>query len=300
MLHILNGDAVVSVFKDSGIEGDYAIWREVHCQGPACEIINSEKFAQLRTEFLREYIDIPFYFYDQNSKAELEKILQSTSNDITMWFEYDLFCQINMMVAINLILQNKPEVTIYLVNVGKTLAHSEWITLGQLTPVEWLEQFRMKKKIDEQAADFIKKSWKIYCSDRHLDFEKIMPECPSVFKYFPQAIENHYRRFPSRADGLTDIQRYILENLSSEYFTSSKKFIGQMLRDFHFYGYGDLQYKAILDSMNYFIIFHENNGYRLKNKFNGSILSGELKYLPQMTYGGQRNKDQYLEDFIEI
>ena len=249
---------------------------------------------------MKNYLDIPYRFYDDHTEGQLKKIKTSNDDQFTLWFEYDLFCQFNMMVAINLLLQIRPHSTIFLVLVGRSLEFNEWITLGQLTSKDWLSAYKNKKIIDDDAAGFMKRAWAIYCSDDHRIFEEIMPDCPSVFKYFPQAIENHYRRFPSRKDGLTDIQRYIFKNLSSKEMTNENRFIEQLLRHFHFYGYGDLQYKAIIASLSHFVDCIPNKGYRLIKDFTGNLHLRDYQFLPEMTYGGQSNKDRFLEDFIEI
>lgn len=300
MLHILNGDAVVPIFRKSAIPGDLAIWRELHCQGPTTLSIGMPEFRTIREKFLEEYLDLPYGFYGDTTNSQLNKIRSSLSEEVTLWFEYDLFCQINMMVAINFLIQIRPSVTIYLINVGQTFGNTQWYTLGQLNAQEWRDKYHSKKLLDKSAIDFMQSAWKIYCSADHRAFESIIHECPSVFKYFPLAIENHYRRFPSSLDNLTDIQRYIFENLNEQSYRSEKDVLRRLIQDFHFYGYGDLQYKAILRSLSHFIEFEPDQGYRLKRKFTGKIENGEISKLPEMIYGGQSNKEHFLEDFITL
>jgi hypothetical protein len=202
-----------------------------------------------------------------------------------------------MMVAINLIEQINPHCKIYLITVGKSLDHPDWITLAQVRYEEWSQLYQQKRLLDENAIHFMKEAWLIYCSDDHRDFDTLLSGCPPVYKYFPQAIENHYRRFPSRRDRLTDIQRFVFQNLSPVEFTSSNNLIRLLLVHFHFYGYGDLQYQAILKSLNHFIEgTHE--GYRLKRAFTGQIEDSAYIYLPTMIYGGQSNQTWFFEDFI--
>ena len=297
MFHILNGDAVITPFLESGIEGEFAIWRELHCQGPTSLIISSQEFSDQRKSFLKSYLDIDQRFFDEHTQSQLALIREHVENEVTLWFEYDLFCQINMMVAINLINQISPDCKIYLITVGKSLDHPDWITLAQVRHEEWPQLYHQKRLLEEDAVHFIKEAWKIYCSNDHRDFDILLADCPSSFKYFPQAIENHYRRFPSRVDRLTDIQRFIFQNLSAVEFTNANDLIRQLLSHFHFYGYGDLQYRAILKSLEHFIQLTPK-GYRLKNHFSGQIEDSDYPNLPGMIYGGQSNKERFAEDFI--
>lgn len=297
MFHILNGDAVVSAFKASEIEGQFAVWRELHCQGPTTPKIASREFSEARKLFLRNYLDIDENFFDEHTQSQLRLIREQVQNEATLWFEYDLFCQINMMVAINLIDQISPSCKINLIVVGKSLDHLDWITLGHVRPEQWPQLYQQKRLLDKKAIHFMREAWKIYCSSDHRDFDALLAECPPVYKYFPQAIENHYRRFPSRIDGLTDIQRFIFQKLSVDHFTNSKLVIRDLLKHFHFYGYGDLQYIAIMESLAHFIEL-TSDGYRLKSPYLGRVNDSDHVHLPTMIYGGQSNRQRFLEDFI--
>ncbi len=299
MFHILNGDAVVETFKLTFPEQNYAVWREIHCQGPTVYEINSMDFINTRKKFLKDFLDISYNFYEEKTDSQLKKIRDHVHEEITIWFEYDLFCQVNMMAAINLIVQLNPDCKIFLITVGKSLDQPDWITLGHLKPAEWIALYQSRKIMDKKAIDFMKSAWKIYCSDDHREFDSLMTECPPVFKYFPQAIENHYRRFASKADGLTDIQRFIFERLDPLLFLEEETFVKELMVTFHYYGYGDLQYKAILRSLNHFVEVKDGR-YRLKKKHTGFIAAEETQYLPVMIYGGLSNKEYCMEDFTEI
>jgi hypothetical protein len=297
VFHILNGDAVAAAFAESGIPGEFAIWRELHCQGPTVLKISSEEFSNKRKLFLKNYLDIDYHFFDEHTQSQLALIRDRVENEVTLWFEYDLFCQINMMVAINLLDQINPDCQIFLIAVGRSLDHQDWITLAHVRQEEWPHLYQQKRLLNKNAIHFMREAWKIYCSDDHRDFDILLADCPPTFKYFPQAIENHYRRFPSKQDGLTDIQRFIFENLSAKEFTKTNVLIPMLLNHFHFYGYGDLQYRAILKSLGHFIEI-TSEGYRLKKDFSVPIEDSDYLYLPTMIFGGQSNKSRYAEDFI--
>ena len=49
ILHILNGDSTAYSFKDTGLDGDILVWREVLSQGPLQEDISSAAFWEARS-----------------------------------------------------------------------------------------------------------------------------------------------------------------------------------------------------------------------------------------------------------
>jgi hypothetical protein len=297
LLHILNGDAVLETFSKSGVGKRYAIWRELYCQGPTMLDLYELKSLELRQSFFKSFFKIPEDKYFRNWKSQLDIIRLDSLEKVMLWFEYDLFCQFNMMAAIYFIDQLNKNAQIFIVNVGKSLDDKEWITLGHLDAEDWSNLYQKKKQLSKEDKDWMCHAWEIYCSAAHKDFDQIVDTCPSVFKYFPQAIENHYRRFHSSIDGLTDIQRYIIEKLQKEDGMPRSKLLKKLTRHFHYYGYGNLQYQAMLAAL-YFVEL-KNDKYFLTFSTDQKIDKLRVK-LPNMQYGGMSNKAAYLEEFIEL
>ncbi|NND33112.1 MAG: hypothetical protein HKN76_11015 [Saprospiraceae bacterium] len=296
MLHILNGDAVLEVFKESNLQGDYAVWRELFCQGPTTLRIDSEESMKLRLDFLEDFLGETAINYFNKWESQLQKIVTTDLQKVTVWFEYDLFCQINMMAAINLITSLNESAEIFLINVGNALDQKDWITLGHLDSGAWGKLYKDKRLLSPQDISWMKEAWQIYNSSDHRHFDRLVDSCPVVYKYFPAAIENHYRRFPSKVDKLTDIQRFIINKLQPNSCLPRVRILRDLMKHFHYYGYGDQQLMAMIKAL-FFIEVRGKDYCLLSEKINREF---PLADLPDMTYGGMHNKSQYLEDFIEV
>ena len=105
-LHITNGTHLTNTISQLGIKGEKLTWQEMLCEGPTSEMIDSEEFMNLRKSFFNEFYDVDLDI--ELIKNELDK-LNHTENysEIVLWFEYDLFCHINMVAVISLIQQKK-------------------------------------------------------------------------------------------------------------------------------------------------------------------------------------------------
>ena len=117
-LHITNGTHLTNTLNQLGIEGEKLTWQEMLCEGPTSEMVYSEEFLNLRKTFFKAFYDVEL---DTDFiKEELNK-LNHTENysEIVLWFEYDLFCHINMVAVISLIQQKKIDLPIYLVCSGR-------------------------------------------------------------------------------------------------------------------------------------------------------------------------------------
>ena len=108
-LHILNGDSTLAKFKQTELTGDTYVWHEILCQGPVQEDITTESFWRARSNFMSSYVDITEDSFQEKvilPFQQLEETLDSYQ-EIVLWFEYDLFCHINMIAAISLLKQKK-------------------------------------------------------------------------------------------------------------------------------------------------------------------------------------------------
>src|ERR1700712_4844478 len=96
ILHILNGDSTAYSFKDTGLDGDTLVWREVLSQGPLLEDISSAAFWEARSEWIaKTFNETPEHYQDKVIKP-LEK-LSGSYGEIILCFEFDLHCQVNML-----------------------------------------------------------------------------------------------------------------------------------------------------------------------------------------------------------
>lgn len=105
-LHITNGSSLTSYLRELDFEGEILTWQEMLCEGPTIAHIDSQKFFDIRKQFLLETYNIEVN--EAELKQELDK-LENTANysEIVLWFEYDLFCHINLIGVLSLIHQKE-------------------------------------------------------------------------------------------------------------------------------------------------------------------------------------------------
>ena len=97
--NILNGDSLAYSFPDTKIEGDVIVVREGLIDGDLSGD-NLHDFWQSRAK----YMGLTEAEYHNNVVKEFEKIMDaSDSSEFNLWFEYDLFCQVNMWFTISII-----------------------------------------------------------------------------------------------------------------------------------------------------------------------------------------------------
>ena len=275
VLHILNGDSTASTLKHTTIEGDIIVWREMLCEGLICKEVGSDEFWLKRYAFFKNEVGIDKLEYYDKIIKEIVKLKDiSYYEEVVLWFEYDLFCQVNLMALCTYLLENyRKSVTYYLVCTGKEKGKEQLQTLSDYDAESYLKLLEKRVKLSRSKLLFAKQCWEIYVENNPEKLNTFNFSKYSTFPYFQKAINQHLERFP-KANGLNQIQQKILEVIDTGNMNKNQivneMLIWQSMKTV--YGFGDLQYSLYLDKLkDYYSINNEiyqlnENGYKYKSK----------------------------------
>ncbi|MBD0822687.1 DUF1835 domain-containing protein [Aestuariibaculum marinum] len=290
-LHITNGTVLTNRLEELNIEGKKLTWQEMLCEGPTVEQVYSEEFYALRKQFFDQFYSIDLEI--EKIKSALD-VLNHTEDftEIILWFEYDLFCHINMIAVISLIQQKKIDLPLYLVCSGRVRRSKNMKALNELTSGQLLKHYNDKIKLTPEDIDLARTVWSIYCGkDHNLLKPYILKE--SSFDYLSNCLKAHLERFPATKDGLNNLERNILEIVRDIDVNSTNHLLGYALHFQGFYGYGDLQLIRIIETLMVYIDKEENK--LTLNRKGHEVLLGTHRYLSEldnrMVYGGVKKSD---------
>ena len=128
----------------------------------------------------------------------------------------------------------------------------------------------------------------------------------SSFDYLSNCLKAHLQRFPETRCGLSIIEKHILKTIKNNDIKSKHHLLGYILNYQGFYGYGDLQLKRIIDTLDIFYIEKEK---KLKLNSKGKeALSNKSNFAKELNnnsdYGGVNRLefqfDKKLNKLIEI
>ncbi len=285
-LHITNGQVLTDYLKELEIEGEILTWHEMLCEGPTIAGIDSEEFIQARKEFLNQYYNIELD--EDKFKSELEK-LNSVDDycNIVLWFEYDLFCHINLIAVMSLIHQREIKLPLYLVCSGRVEGEKDLMALGELNKNQLLKHYKNRIALTDDDRDLAISLWRIYCGKDHNIFKPYIVK-KSSFTYLSNCLKAHLKRFPDSKSGLSVIEKNILALIKSKNITSRNHLLGYILNYQGYYGYGDLQLERQIDKLS--IFFNETENILKLNRIGHEALSGTKNYAARInndvTYGG--------------
>ena len=116
ILNIMNGQSMQDYFKQHGFDrnGVYVPFNEAMCVGQAPSDIFSSQFTKCRCEAHNVTIDQ----YNENTLIPLQPLFNNQLSHIFLWFDDDMFCQINLLTILAYLEQinYKSKITFNLVN----------------------------------------------------------------------------------------------------------------------------------------------------------------------------------------
>ena len=236
--HILNGDALRQQFP-SAIEGEIIVARECLVDGDI-EGENLEELFHSRAQFIASsysgYTEADYY---RKTVPEFQKIQEIGEGAmINLWFEDDLFCQVNLWFVAHLLLEYAPNSTVYLV---RPKLHTHY-GFGGFDKAGLISLYKEKTLLTE--IERLAKLWKAY-QNQHieglLDIAKALEE---IYPFILPAVQAHIDRVTIERPSQS--LKMIMEELQTENF-------GTVFKEFNqresIYGFGDLQVKRLFDDI---------------------------------------------------
>ncbi len=250
LLHITNGDAFTGTLKSLKLKGDIITWREMLCEGKTLTNVGSENFWKTRFDFLHKNYKVSKSSFIEKTLKEYRSLCNHKQQDeIVLWFEYDLFCQINMLAVLSWLKTHRKYAQISLVCSGKEEGSDALLGLNQLSKERLLQLYEQKKVLSQDDIEYADYVWQLYCSDNPMRLENLTDFNQYQYDYLGEAVRTHLKRFPSIRNGLNEMENGLLNIAHNEKPESKHAFLRAILRNQGMLGFGDTQYERALSRL---------------------------------------------------
>jgi len=251
-LHIVNGDSTAHILSKSSINGDVVVWREMLCEGPVFNDVGTDQFWKIRYEFYENEFGIKKLDYFDKSIKEIVKLEDLEGyKEVVLWFEYDLFCQVNLMaLCFYLINSYRKDIRYFLICTGKDENKKELQSLADYSPESFDKLYRNKIKLNKNDLHFASACWRVFVKNDLKELQNYSFDINAKFQYLDAAMLQHLKRFPDN-NGCNQIENRILEIIHSSE-VDEDKIIKKLLiwqKKETIYGFSDLQYTLYLKKL---------------------------------------------------
>lgn len=216
MFHIHNGESTAGTLREFGLPGEHFAFQEVLMAGPTPSGLSPDDWRTTRANHLSAA-------YDLNSEDCRNKLLKqeaalqncSEHDETILWFEHDLFCQINLIYLLDFFSKRSFEKNkLSLVCIGEFPGVEDFRGLGQLTGEQLASLFDDRRQVTEAELNLAEQAWAAYCSTDPRDILRLLEADTSAMPFLKHALLLHLARFPSVSNGLGRIENTGLDLMS--------------------------------------------------------------------------------------
>ena len=286
-LHITNGDILTNKLNTLKLEGDIITWREMLCEGKTETNVGSESFWKTRFEFLNKNYKVSKSWFIDKTLKEYRTLCNHKQEDrIVLWFDFDLFDQINMLAVISWLKTHRPYAEISLVSSVEEDNSVNILGLGESTDDQLRNLYTNRTLLTQDDIEYADYVWQLYCSDNPIRLENLKDFDSFQFSHLSGAIEAHLMRFPTIRNGLNEVENNILRLARSAKPKTKLVLLNTVLKNQGRYGFGDTQYERVITKLK--PLFTNFNPVKLSKK-GMEILEGKTSY-----YSCIQENDAYL------
>jgi hypothetical protein len=242
MLHIHNGDSTAGTARKTAIPGDHLAWREALVCGPAPGDLPPAEFRRVRAEHLAAAYGANLEECTKELRKQDDALARfSNHEEVVLWFEHDLFCQIHLVYLLNWFERIELGRTkLSLICIREFPSVTDFRGLGQLNEPQLASLFPSRREVTKAQLELGARSWNAYSSSNPMAIEALISDDTAALPFLGNALTKHLQRFPSTRNGLGRIENVGLELIAGGHneFTSLFPVFGKREPE---YGYGDSQ-----------------------------------------------------------
>jgi Domain of unknown function (DUF1835) len=215
VLHVTNGDSVVATLRATELGGDTLSWLDVLCEGPVPALSQAELRAT-RASFLAQHgggnRDEILSALERRDRLFAEAL--ATRRLIVLWFEHDLFDQLQLLQ----VLAQADEVGVEtarlgLINIGSFEGKPDFTGLGELDPPELESLWPLRRPVLAEQAKLARAGWAAVRDPDPSAIERFLDRDTSALPFLAPALRRFLQQLPDTVSGLSRSERQLLELL---------------------------------------------------------------------------------------
>lgn len=242
MLHVHNGNSTAETAKKSNLPGEHLAWREALVCGPAPGHLAEQDFLKIRATHLAQSYGVEFQKCESELRAQSATLRTfSDHEEVVLWFEHDLFCQVQLIYLLDWFAQRElGQTRLSLICIDDFPGIETFHGLGQLNEQQLSSLFPERKEVTAAQLELASDAWGAYSAPDALALISLLKADLSALPFLETALRKHLQRFPSTRNGLGRVENAGLELIANGYH-QFKSLFPAFTRHEREYGFGDAQ-----------------------------------------------------------
>lgn len=243
MIHILNGDALLDRFPES-FPGRRIVCRECLVDGDV-DGKTLDQLVRVRESFLQDVYGVAPADYRSSSLAEWKKITALPSgSEVALWFEDDLFCQVNLWFVCWLLEEGGKAGDVFLVRPPEGSADG----FGSLDSGGLAAAWEARTVLTLRETGAFARLWKAYQHEDADTLRRIASVDLVRFPFLPGVIRAEEDRYQD-ANGWSPLERRVADLIAEDPQADFASLFRQFTERDPVFGFGDLQFRRVLEEV---------------------------------------------------
>lgn len=218
-LHVANGTSTTRTIEEAGIPGACSIWADPLHEGPVPGGLTDAELLEVRRRFLAGGSASATWAGPDPSLDPVNDLREwraalahhESYDELVLWFEHDLFDQLNLIQLLTWIREHLPTTTpVSLICIGAYPGRPNFKGLGELSARELAPLFDTRQPVSGSQYDLAARAWQALRATTPEPLDGLRRENPSL-PFLGPALERFLEEYPWTSDGLSRTERRLLE-----------------------------------------------------------------------------------------
>jgi DNA-binding transcriptional MerR regulator len=204
LLHVTNGESAGNSLRQTGLGGAVLSWQDVLHEGPV-PAVPPEELRRVRARFLSEcgWGSERSLLETLERRDRLFEHALAAGRQVVLWFEHDLFDQLQLLQALALAAEAPNELEL--------IQADDF--LGPLTPDELESLWPGRRAVTAEMLELARDAWAAFRSPEPTRLQALLARDTSALPFLGAAVRRLLEELPELEGGLSRTERQLLEPL---------------------------------------------------------------------------------------
>jgi hypothetical protein len=216
-LHVANGSATTQLIEAAGIPGRRSTWADVLYDGPVPGGLSDAELLRVRARHLSRPGEAAYLEEVRGLQRWREEIEAASSYDeLVLWYEHDLFDQLNLLQLFSWLKGRLPAANIVsLIEIGRFPGRAAFKGLGELSPGDLVSLLETRVPVSAERYVQSALAWTAFRQATPEALDDLSRGDTSSIPFLRASLKRFLEEYPWTRNGLSRSERRLLEIASS-------------------------------------------------------------------------------------